>query len=177
MPTLMMNNPCQSLQSLYLERYTISECEPTHDLKGHIHNLLTEITAHLDPCMKPECEAIIEQMMKKETKRACDYRHTAILFQMALLKYDDRSPLCIIFKTIVEISEILYGSEDKRTTKSVLRLYNITWLHAMTCAEVMHTPRSMTTEKLFGAYFHALCSVSPRVWRFNSATLMNKGDY
>ena len=157
-PTLLMNNPCQSLQSLHLERYTILECEPMHDLKGHIHNLLTEVTSYLDPSIKPQCEAIIAQVMTKETKRACDYRHTAILLLMNLLKYDGQSPLCLIFRTIVEMSEIMYSSEDKRTTRSILRFYNLTWLHAMTCTEVMYTPRNMTPEKFFGAYFHALSS-------------------
>ena len=52
------------------------------------------------------------------------------------------------------MSEIMYSSEDKHTTRSILWFYNVTWLHAMTCKKVMYTPRN--ARKFFGAYFHAL---------------------
>ena len=39
-PTLLMTNPQQHLKELHLEKYYILECEPLHDIKGHIHNLL-----------------------------------------------------------------------------------------------------------------------------------------
>eukprot|EP00731_Ephydatia_muelleri_P037220 Em0421g1a len=137
---------------------SMSRADAIEILKRFHEAVDDKVTAYLDPSIKPQCEAIIAQVMTKETKRACDYRHTAILLLMNLLKYDGQSPLCLIFRTIVEMSDIMYSSEDKRTTRSIFRFYNLTWLHAMTCTEVMYTPRNMTPEKFFGAYFHALSS-------------------
>jgi len=42
-PTLLVSHPQQSLDSLNLSRYEVLDCEPLHDLKGHIRNLLAEI--------------------------------------------------------------------------------------------------------------------------------------
>ena len=108
--------------------------------------------------MKTECVTIIAHFMKKETKRACDYRHAAILILLCLLKHNKHSKVCTIFRTIVEISEIMYSSEEKRTPRSILRLYNLTWIHATACTDVFQQLKHLTQEKFYGAYFHALTS-------------------
>ena len=157
-PTLLLKDPCQTLQSINMDKYTILECEPLHDLKGHIHNLFVEVEEHFDTCVKTECVTIIAHFMKKETKRACDYRHAAILILLCLLKHNKHSKVCTIFRTIVEISEIMYSSEEKRTPRSILRLYNLTWIHATACTDVFQQLKHLTQEKFYGAYFHALTS-------------------
>ena len=65
--TLLMNDPCQTLQFINMDKYTILECEPVHDLKGHIHNFFIEVEEHFDTCVKTECMAIIAHFMKKKT--------------------------------------------------------------------------------------------------------------
>ncbi len=40
-PSLLITNPKQSLEDLNLSRYTVLDCEPLHDLKGHLQHLLT----------------------------------------------------------------------------------------------------------------------------------------
>ncbi len=34
-----------------------------------------------------------------------------------------------LIETIVDMSEILYSDESKRSTRLILRLYNTSWLH------------------------------------------------
>ena len=41
-PSLLVTKPEQPLTELNLESYTILDCEPLHDLKGHVTNLLEE---------------------------------------------------------------------------------------------------------------------------------------
>ena len=44
MPTLMLLNPTAALSDLNLDEYTVLDCEPLHDLKGHlIHLCMSEI--------------------------------------------------------------------------------------------------------------------------------------
>lgn len=43
LPSLFLLNPTQSLSEMNLEHYTILDCEPLHDLKGHIQNVFDEL--------------------------------------------------------------------------------------------------------------------------------------
>ena len=42
-PTLLLNNPAVSLDEMQLQRSSILDCEPLHDIKGHLANVFTEI--------------------------------------------------------------------------------------------------------------------------------------
>jgi hypothetical protein len=42
-PTLLTLDPTQSFTTLNLSKYEVLDCEPLHDIKGHLHNLLPEI--------------------------------------------------------------------------------------------------------------------------------------
>lgn len=65
-PTLLVSHPQQSLGSLNLSRYEVLDCEPLHDLKGHVRNLLAEIPYLLPPPLKTECIKIIETTLGKQ---------------------------------------------------------------------------------------------------------------
>ena len=54
-PTLLTLNPTQTLDTLNLSRYEILDCEPLHDLKGHLYNLLPEIPHLFESPLKSEC--------------------------------------------------------------------------------------------------------------------------
>lgn len=47
-PTLLLQNPQQALSDLNLQDYTVLECEPLHDLKGHLKNLFEILPEILD---------------------------------------------------------------------------------------------------------------------------------
>ena len=64
-PTLLALNPTQSLASLNLETYEVLDCEPLHDMKGHLNNLLPEIPHLLPPPLKTECQQIIDTTLPK----------------------------------------------------------------------------------------------------------------
>ena len=40
-PTILISNPAQSFSEINLHGYTVLDCEPLHDLKGHIPHILT----------------------------------------------------------------------------------------------------------------------------------------
>ena len=46
-PSLLLLNPQQNLADLNMEEYTIMDCEPMHDLKGHLLNLFSELPSIL----------------------------------------------------------------------------------------------------------------------------------
>ena len=56
----------------------------------------------------------------------------------------------------MQVSELLYTGENKRTPKSILRFYNATWVHFELCRELLSTPTSITRRKMFGIYLHAI---------------------
>ena len=53
-PTL-LNNPTETLQC-HLKGYTILDCEPLDDIKGHIDNLLQELPHILETALSNEVE-------------------------------------------------------------------------------------------------------------------------
>lgn len=151
-PSLLMYNPTQSLQDYNLHKYTVLDCEPLHDLKGHLHNIFIEVEAHLQSEVASACKDILNQVLKKEKAKGSDYRHAAVLLLLCLLQQKQDNSISTILQTVVEISEIMYSTDDKRSCKSILRLYNLTWIHAEKCVEVFHTPRKMSREKFFGTF-------------------------
>ncbi len=59
---------------LNLHQYQILECEPLHDLKGHLSNLLHELPKIMEEPLSGEIQAIIDcDLNSKETKRGGDY--------------------------------------------------------------------------------------------------------
>ena len=51
----------------------------------------------------------------------------------------------LLLQTAVKIAEILYSSDEKRTPKTILQLYNCTWMHYELCQH-LPIPRN-TLEK------------------------------
>ena len=58
-PTMLLLNPQQSLSQLNLHNYTILDCEPLHDIKGHFLNLFSQLLYLLkgEDCIV--CEQVI----------------------------------------------------------------------------------------------------------------------
>ena len=69
-PTLLLNNPIKTLTQVHLEGYTILDCEPLHDIKGHIDNLLQELPHILETELSNEVEELLQvDLWSKKTKR------------------------------------------------------------------------------------------------------------
>ena len=58
-PTLLLTSPEQSFSALNLLDYTVLDCEPPHDLKGHLGNILKELPYILEGNNRSTCEAIL----------------------------------------------------------------------------------------------------------------------
>ena len=154
-PTLLVLDPTQSLEKLHLQDYEVLDCEPLHDFKGHAYNLLQELPHLLTPSLKQTITQLIETTLQKVS--GVLLRVTTIKVYLKLLKLtgvDDRVKQ--LLGTLVKISELLYASDSSRTPKSVLQLYNVTWLHHELCCDLIPSPCTQTREKLYGVYFHDL---------------------
>lgn len=88
-------------------------------------------------------------------------RKAIILILLALQELRADKKLIKLMRTLVEITEILYSSYAKRTSQAVLRSHNITFVHGKLCTKLFHTPKTMTRQKMFGCYFHALTCHAP----------------
>lgn len=110
-------------------------------------------------------------VLSKETLRCSD--KGTVLILLALQELQPQSKLMAVLKTAVEISEILYSDPQNRSPTSVLRLHNLTFVHAKLCVEVFGCPKTMSTRKMFGRYFHALTAHSALVNRIIPLCLLN----
>ena len=146
----------QSLSHLHLEDYEVLDCEPIHDIKGHLHNILPELTHLLQEPLKKECKLILQTTIPKQNVSGAVLRTAAIKLLLKLLKSKADKLVIFLVQTIVRVSEIIYMRESKRCPKTVLRLYDCTWLHHGLCNELLHSPKCQTPTHLFGIYLHAL---------------------
>lgn len=149
----------QTLDSLNLERYEVFPTEPLHDLKGHIHIIeeATKITSG-------ETQQILKQVkstiLKKCTLWCSDFRTAAILIYQTLKQSNHpETPITELFRTAVEIAEIMCAPDSKRTPKAVLRLHNVAYQHGKICNNLfVHTSNK---NPVFGRYFHSITCHSP----------------
>ena len=71
-----------------------------------------------------------------------------ILLALEELKADRK--VIELMRTLVEITEVMYSTNPKRSSQTVLRLHNTAFVHGKLCTELFHTPNTMTTRKMFG---------------------------
>ena len=67
----------------------------------------------------------------------------------------------LLLDTMTEMTWILYAKVEERCQKSVLRLHNQTFLHAIACQEVIGKPIILTKKKFYGRYLHSLVCHAP----------------
>ena len=120
-PSLLLLNPTQNLADTNLGDYTVLDCEPLHDLKGHIQNLLDELPSKLNKQLEMEVKQLIATDLSKDMKTGGDYRLTAVHLLTLLRKRDTPPKVLQLLESLVEISSILYAEESKRSPKLILR--------------------------------------------------------
>ena len=172
-PALLQGVPDKTLAEFGLNHYEISPIEPLHDIKGHLSNMIDEIKVLVTGPAKVKVDLVFSSVLSKETLRGSDYRKAAVLILLALQEFQPQSTITAVLDTAVEITEILYAAPEKRTPKSVLRLHNLTFIHAKLCEDVFGCPKTMSRRKMFGRYYHALTAHSPLVNRIISPCLLN----
>ena len=147
--------------------------EPLHDFKGHMSNLFDELPYLLKGNALKELTKIKESVLNKNTLRCVDYRKATILLSQALRTTEASENMRMIADTAVEICEILYSREDRRSPRSILRLHNLTYLHGRLCINTFQNPRSITKQKMFGQYYHSLVCHSATTNRLISLRSLN----
>ena len=153
-PALCFGDVMESLQSLNLESYEVSQVEPLHDLKGHIKNLWDLLPHHLPPeAKKIFTNEISIALGIKDTYRGCDYRLSVILIY-SRLKGKVPNEIEELLYTLKELGRLAYLGAANRSPKIILRLYNVSFLHASRCIDVFG--KNPKLAKIYGIYFHAL---------------------
>lgn len=73
-PSLLFSSPTENIQTLKLKNYTVLECEPLHDLKGHLCNVFEILPTILEKELAASCKTILDiDLFKKDTKRGADF--------------------------------------------------------------------------------------------------------
>ena len=162
-PSLLLQNPTQALEEISLKDYTIMDCEPLHDLKGHLSNLFEELPKLLDATLAQDVSAVLHaDLGTKETKRGGDYRLTLVHVLALLKRRTPPAPILQLIKTALDISELLYAEDAKRSPKCILRLYNTTWLHFELCSELLSSTSTVSHRRMFGVYLHSITFHAPQ---------------
>ena len=171
-------NACQpDLSKVGLKSYEILPVEPLHTIAGHIKNLYKELPSHLKKEDKEVFEDVIEASFSgKEAKKGADYRKSLVNVTLYLMEKDLDKKYSDILVQLCEIQEIVYAEALQRTAKSILRLHNLTFLHALSLIDAIVTTKKLTERKLFGQYFHALIDHAPQQFRIIDLTASNAED-
>ena len=159
-PALLSNAPEMVLGDLNLSNYTILPVEPLHDIKGHMINIFKELRSpdYLDDEARQTLEDVLEAYLHKEKEKGSDYRYACIFAYNALRNTSAPKDILQILETLLEITHVLYmpSSEATHIPKLLWRISNLTWLHSELCKTVFCSPKVVSRDKFFGAYFHHL---------------------
>ncbi|KAL9978427.1 hypothetical protein ACROYT_G015941 [Oculina patagonica] len=112
---------------------------------------------HLDDEKKLFVETLSLVLGTKDKLRGSDYRETSI----AKFAKQLREMCSSYLANKAEITQLLYAKVEERCQKSILRLHNQTFLHAITCEEVIGKPKILTEKKFYGRCIHSLACHAP----------------
>ena len=154
-PALLTRDPMQNIATSVLSDYTVFPCEPLHDLKGHINNVLTEVQAHMPREAAQDLKEMINNTVDPHKGRGCDWRHAVMLAAAKLPKTTASHRVIRMIRSLAEITSICYLPEAKRTPKLVLHLALCLWRHFGLLKQVCSKPK-MTLDRLYGGYLHGL---------------------
>ena len=175
-PALFFNDPFATFLGMNLENYEILPVEPLHTIAGHIKNVYQEVQEQFGREKKKAFQTIISASFSgKEAKRGADYRLSLVQCTQALQEQNVLTKnLAKLFTTLAEIQSILYLGEYERSSIKILRLYNLTFLHAIAMKKMEIS--KISRRKLFGQYYHALISNAPQQYRIVSLSSANAED-
>lgn len=172
-PAVLQPTPQSCVSTRLLQMYEISPIEPLHDIKGHIGNVIDETMKAVDGTQLEKLEEIQHTALGKDTVRCADYRKAVIVMYVTLRESEAPHKIIELFRTMVEMCELLYGNPLDRSKQNVLRLHNVTFTHCMLCRDLFGAPRTMTRTKMFGRCFHAITYHAPLMYRLISPSSLN----
>ena len=104
-------------------------------------------------------QKVFPQLHKNQVLSTTAFRITYLLFPPFTGFVSEKVQL--LLDTMTEITRILYAKVQERCQRSVLRLHNQTFLHAIACEEVIGKPTILTEKKFYGRYLHSLVCHAP----------------
>ena len=115
-PSLLLSCPTSELKQFNLQRYSILPCEPLHDLKGHLNNLLSNVPTLLTGELKTNVHDLIQKCVywKDSGRTGADMRvgllrvYSMLLNTVECGKFSSNSNVLNLIQTAVTISHILY---------------------------------------------------------------------
>ena len=171
-PALVQPNSQDTLDAINLQHGEIATVESLHDFKSHMVNLF-DLPFLLTGNALKEVTKIKESVLHKNTMRCVDYRKATILLSQALRTTEVSENMRMIADTAVQICEILYTREDRRSPRSILHLHNLTYLYGRLCSNAIHNPRSITKQNMFGHYYHSLTYHSAKIYQLISLRFLH----
>ena len=155
LPARLCQNPADNLDGLFLQHYEILNNEPLHDVSHHTQNLYEEIPSHLPKDFKQSLKKIIHNSFNgKEANNSSNYREIVLILCVWLTEKHLGHFATGIFTTLVEIQEILYGTDQHRNRVSILRLHNICFKHVILLKIYLQgCLKSLTSREVFGSYY------------------------
>ena len=112
-PTLLLLEPTASLTTLNLEKYTVLDCEPLHDVKGHFINLTKELPFLLQGEVRQSTKSIISACVSDKMTCA-DHRVLLIQLYLHLKQAGVDNKIILLIQTAVQISRNLYLPAEQR---------------------------------------------------------------
>ena len=172
-PALCQNNPEATLESLNLQNYEVFPTEPLHDLKGHLGNIIEETLAITTGETQQKVKEVKAAVLSKDTVRCSDLHKAVILIYLKLKELNCDVQLTELYRTAVEMSSFCYMHESQRTQRTILRMHNISFLHAYLCTVLFSNPKSTTRRRMFGRFFHSLTVHAALLFRIISLRSLN----
>ena len=130
----------------------------------------------LDSELSKDFEMVLNGCIgNKDKVRGSDYR-LAIIILYKNLHHKLPENLRELLFTLIEISYHCYCPAELRSPKSILRLYNITFKHALLFISSLTKQTVIMSQKLFGIYFHALISHLPQQARIIAPSSLHTED-
>ena len=104
--------------------------------------------------------------LKKEKLRATDYRRAMLKVTIALanknLLQNNEREILLLF---CEMMGMYYENDERRSPRSVLRLYNISFRHAQAIQRQLIPTKELTLRKMCGIYYHGAVDHAPLLYR------------
>ena len=124
-----------------------------------------------------ELKATIESAFEgKEVKHCVDHR-AALLKVTHLMKGKVSDDIQMLLETLADVQQILYAYDETRSPRTILRLYNLTFMHAILLKMIIgRKQKVLTRRKFYGKYFHGLIAHSPFQYRLISGAAINVED-
>ena len=162
-PAMLFGSQQHSLDTLNVQNYEVLFFEPLHTCLNHIANILTELPLHMtDVDALLLFKEITTLALKKDKLRATDYRRAMLKVSIALanknLLQEDEKDILLLF---CEMMGMYYENEEKRSPRSVLRLYNVSFRHGQAIQRLLTPPKELTLRKLCGIYYHGAVDHAP----------------